>query len=197
MAAVKSGWLWRRSSVLRRWKRNWFVLWLDGTLGYSQDETGQDEEGRVLIRFNCRSVKSGHDCPDLKPPEGLDRSCLLTVHLRDGPRLVLCAESKDDAVAWKTALLEASYSLVYNPYDDYYQPVALDAHHVTFVNTGHYGPYAGILPGATAPAFSKPGPEDKHIARTPLTTAVSLWTPWAWWRFLSRLRRYYKTSRHS
>ncbi|XP_028904252.1 pleckstrin homology domain-containing family B member 1 [Ornithorhynchus anatinus] len=143
MAAVKSGWLWRRSSVLRRWKRNWFVLWLDGTLGYSRDEAGQDEEGRVLIRFNCRSVKSGHECPDLQPPEGLSRSCLLTVHLRVGPRLVLCADSEDDAVAWKTALLEASSSLVYNPYDDRYQPVPLDAHHVTFVGAGHYGPYAG------------------------------------------------------
>uniref|UniRef100_A0A6I8P293 PH domain-containing protein n=1 Tax=Ornithorhynchus anatinus TaxID=9258 RepID=A0A6I8P293_ORNAN len=85
-------------SVLRRWKRNWFVLWLDGTLGYSRDEAGQDEEGRVLIRFNCRSVKSGHECPDLQPPEGLSRSCLLTVHLRVGPRLVLCADSEDDAV---------------------------------------------------------------------------------------------------
>uniref|UniRef100_A0A6I8PHH3 PH domain-containing protein n=1 Tax=Ornithorhynchus anatinus TaxID=9258 RepID=A0A6I8PHH3_ORNAN len=147
-------------SVLRRWKRNWFVLWLDGTLGYSRDEAGQDEEGRVLIRFNCRSVKSGHECPDLQPPEGLSRSCLLTVHLRVGPRLVLCADSEDDAVAWKTALLEASSSLVYNPYDDRYQPVPLDAHHVTFVGAGHYGPYAGRFP---------PHPSSPATFRGPVT----------------------------
>nr|KAF6467133.1 pleckstrin homology domain containing B1 [Rousettus aegyptiacus] len=42
MALVRGGWLWRQSSILRRWKRNWFALWLDGTLGYYHDETAQD-----------------------------------------------------------------------------------------------------------------------------------------------------------
>ena len=49
-------------SILRRWKRNWFALWLDGTLGYYHDETAQDEEDRVLIHFNVRDIKIGQEC---------------------------------------------------------------------------------------------------------------------------------------
>ncbi|CAJ0958282.1 unnamed protein product [Ranitomeya imitator] len=37
MALVKSGWLWRQSSVLRRWKKQWFDLWMDGALVYYPD----------------------------------------------------------------------------------------------------------------------------------------------------------------
>ncbi|TKC46572.1 hypothetical protein EI555_017796, partial [Monodon monoceros] len=108
MALVRGGWLWRQSSILRRWKRNWFALWLDGTLGYYQDETAQDEEDRVLIRFNVRDIKIGQECHDVQPPEGRSRDGLLIVNLREGGRLHLCAETRDDAIAWKTALLEAN-----------------------------------------------------------------------------------------
>ncbi|XP_027436434.1 pleckstrin homology domain-containing family B member 1 isoform X3 [Zalophus californianus] len=108
MALVRGGWLWRQSSILRRWKRNWFALWLDGTLGYYHDETAQDEEDRVLIQFNIRDIKIGQECHDVQPPEGRSRDGLLTVNLREGSRLHLCAETKDDAIAWKTALLEAN-----------------------------------------------------------------------------------------
>ncbi|XP_021085175.1 pleckstrin homology domain-containing family B member 1 isoform X2 [Mesocricetus auratus] len=108
MALVRGGWLWRQSSILRRWKRNWFALWLDGTLGYYHDETAQDEEDRVLIHFNVRDIKVGQECHDVQPPEGRSRDGLLTVNLREGSRLHLCAETRDDAVAWKTALLEAN-----------------------------------------------------------------------------------------
>lgn len=52
----------RTGSILRRWKRNWFALWLDGTLGYYHDETAQDEEDRVLIHFNVRDIKIGQEC---------------------------------------------------------------------------------------------------------------------------------------
>ncbi|KFO24018.1 Pleckstrin homology domain-containing family B member 1, partial [Fukomys damarensis] len=108
MALVRGGWLWRQSSILRRWKRNWFALWLDGTLGYYHDETAQDEEDRVLIHFNVRDIKVGQECHDVQPPEGRSRDGLLTVNLREGSKLHLCAETRDDAVAWKTALLEAN-----------------------------------------------------------------------------------------
>uniref|UniRef100_A0A8C4MF67 Pleckstrin homology domain containing B1 n=1 Tax=Equus asinus TaxID=9793 RepID=A0A8C4MF67_EQUAS len=108
MALVRGGWLWRQSSILRRWKRNWFALWLDGTLGYYQDETAQDEEDRVLIHFNVRDIKIGQECHDVQPPEGRSRDGLLTVNLREGGRLHLCAETRDDAIAWKTALMEAN-----------------------------------------------------------------------------------------
>ncbi|NXX85160.1 PKHB1 protein, partial [Urocolius indicus] len=107
MALVKSGWLWRQSSILRRWKRNWFVLYLDGSLVYYHDQTQRDMDGRIHIKYSCRDVRTGRECRDVQPPEGKGRDCLLTVVLRDGSRTTLCAESEDDAVAWKMAVLEA------------------------------------------------------------------------------------------
>ncbi|NXJ81045.1 PKHB1 protein, partial [Trogon melanurus] len=107
MALVKSGWLWRQSSILRRWKRNWFVLYLDGSLVYYHDETQRDMDGRIHIKYSCRDVRSGRECRDVQPPEGKSRDSLLTIVLRDGSKTTLCAESEDDAVAWKMAVLEA------------------------------------------------------------------------------------------
>ncbi|NXJ25718.1 PKHB1 protein, partial [Dicrurus megarhynchus] len=107
MALVKSGWLWRQSSILRRWKRNWFVLYLDGSLIYYHDETQRDMDGRIHIKYSCRDVRIGRECKDVQPPEGRSRDCLLTVVLRDGSKTTLCAQSEDDAVAWKMAVLEA------------------------------------------------------------------------------------------
>ncbi|NXD85348.1 PKHB1 protein, partial [Halcyon senegalensis] len=107
MALVKSGWLWRQSSILRRWKRNWFVLYLDGSLVYYHDETQRDMDGRIHIKYSCRDVKIGRECRDVQPPEGRSRDCLLTIVLRDSSKTMLCAESEDDAIAWKMAVLEA------------------------------------------------------------------------------------------
>ncbi|NWX22372.1 PKHB1 protein, partial [Aegotheles bennettii] len=107
MALVKSGWLWRQSSILRRWKRNWFVLYLDGSLVYYHDETQRDMDGRIHVKYSCRDVRTGRECRDVQPPEGKNRDCLLTLVLRDGSKTTLCAESEDDAVAWKMAVLEA------------------------------------------------------------------------------------------
>ncbi|XP_025042740.1 pleckstrin homology domain-containing family B member 1 isoform X1 [Pelodiscus sinensis] len=150
MALMKSGWLWRQSSILRRWKRNWFVLWLDGGLVYYQDETQRDLEGRIHIKFNCRDIKTGRECRDVQPPEGRSRDCLMTIVLRDGSKVTLCAESEDDAVAWKMALLEAKNTPVhmYDPYDDYYQTVPLDSHQAMYVSSGYYGTQYGA-PGVT------------------------------------------------
>uniref|UniRef100_A0A8C2MV56 Pleckstrin homology domain containing, family B (evectins) member 1 n=1 Tax=Cricetulus griseus TaxID=10029 RepID=A0A8C2MV56_CRIGR len=108
MALVRGGWLWRQSSILRRWKRNWFALWLDGTLGYYHDETAQDEEDRVLIHFNVRDIKVGQECHDVQPPEGRSRDGLLTVNLREGSRLHLCAETRDDAMYASTARIRTT-----------------------------------------------------------------------------------------
>ncbi|XP_041902200.1 pleckstrin homology domain-containing family B member 1-like isoform X1 [Corvus kubaryi] len=165
MALVKSGWLWRQSSILRRWKRNWFVLYLDGSLVYYHDETQRDMDGRIHIKYSCRDVRIGRECKDVQPPEGRSRDCLLTVVLRDGSKTTLCAQSEDDAVAWKMAVLEAKSTPVhvYDPYDDdYYQTVPLDSHQAAYISSGHYGhQYGGGWPGGPG-GCSRP-------FRTPLT----------------------------
>uniref|UniRef100_A0A670HUY0 Pleckstrin homology domain containing B1 n=1 Tax=Podarcis muralis TaxID=64176 RepID=A0A670HUY0_PODMU len=141
MALLKCGWLWRQSSILRRWKRNWFVLWVDGTLVYYHDDTGRDMDGRINIKFNCRDVRTGRECRDIPPPEGRTRECLMCIVQRDGSKTMLCAESEDDAVAWKIAILEAKATQVhlYDPYDDYYQTVPLDSHQAMYVSSDYYG----------------------------------------------------------
>uniref|UniRef100_A0A8B9G925 Pleckstrin homology domain containing B1 n=1 Tax=Amazona collaria TaxID=241587 RepID=A0A8B9G925_9PSIT len=108
MALVKSGWLWRQSSILRRWKRNWFVLYLDGSLVYYHDETQRDMDGRIHIKYSCRDVRAGRECRDVQPPEGKSRDCLLMVVLRDGSKTTLCAESEDDAVHWSCSKVSPS-----------------------------------------------------------------------------------------
>ncbi|NWH37820.1 PKHB1 protein, partial [Chloropsis hardwickii] len=94
MALVKSGWLWRQSSILRRWKRNWFVLYLDGSL------PGEGLWGTSLAEAGSHPIPSSLPLPDVQPPEGRSRDCLLTVVLRDGSKTTLCAESEDDAAAY-------------------------------------------------------------------------------------------------
>ncbi|NXF90856.1 PKHB1 protein, partial [Eubucco bourcierii] len=157
MALVKSGWLWRQSSILRRWKRNWFVLYLDGSLVYYHDETQRDMDGRIHVKYSCRDVRAGRECRDVQPPEGKSRDCLLTVVLRDGSKTTLCAESEDDAVAWKMAVLEAKST-----------PVRLQPHkregHSPSVgwSSGHYGhQYGGEwswpAPGHCGHQYGAPG----------------------------------------
>ncbi|XP_009474794.1 PREDICTED: pleckstrin homology domain-containing family B member 1 [Nipponia nippon] len=138
-------------SILRRWKRNWFVLYLDGSLVYYHDATQRDMDGRIHVKYSCRDVRTGRECRDVQPPEGKTRDCLLTVVLRDGSKTTLCAESEDDAIAWKMAVLEAKSTPVhvYDPYDDdYYQTVPLDSHQTAYISSGHYGPQYGA-PGVT------------------------------------------------
>ncbi|XP_055492559.1 pleckstrin homology domain-containing family B member 1 [Leucoraja erinacea] len=144
MALVKSGWLWRQSSVLRRWKRNWFDLWLDGSLYYYHDDNRNQLEDRIHLKINCLSVKAGYECTGGLPPEETGRECMLLLHLKDGSKLTLSADSADDALAWKLAFLETKSNMVsvYDPADDHYQTIAPDAFNTIYIsprNCGHPG----------------------------------------------------------
>ncbi|MBN3313883.1 PKHB1 protein, partial [Atractosteus spatula] len=141
MALMRSGWLWRQSSVLRRWKKNWFDLWVDGNLLYYEDESRRDYENRVRLKHKCVAVKAGLECAGVDPPEGRPRECLVLVYLKDGSRLALCADSEDEALAWKLALLEARRNPVYtyDPYDDSYHTVPLDSHNAVYISPAYPG----------------------------------------------------------
>ncbi|OCT93355.1 pleckstrin homology domain-containing family B member 1 [Xenopus laevis] len=141
MALVKSGWLWRQSCVLRRWKKHWFDLWLDGNLLYYPDENRRTVEDRFPMKYNCVNVRAGQECGDILPPDGSTQESLVTVELRDRSNLLLCAESEDDAVAWQMALMDTQFYPVnvYDPYDDHYQAVPFNAHHAAYTNQGYYG----------------------------------------------------------
>ncbi|XP_043557857.1 pleckstrin homology domain-containing family B member 2 isoform X2 [Chiloscyllium plagiosum] len=107
MAYVKSGWLLRQSTILKRWKNNWFDLWSNGQLVYYDDQMREDMEDKIHLRIDCINIRSGSECRDFQPPEGKPRDCLLQILCRDERTINLCAESADDCLAWKLALQEA------------------------------------------------------------------------------------------
>ncbi|XP_032081273.1 pleckstrin homology domain-containing family B member 2 [Thamnophis elegans] len=113
MAMVKSGWLLRQSTILRRWKKNWFDLWSDGQLLFYDDQHRHDLEDRVHMKIDSINIRGGNECRGFQPPEGKAKDCLLQIICRDGKVLNLCAESTDDCLAWKIALQDARTNEAY------------------------------------------------------------------------------------
>uniref|UniRef100_A0A3B5AWY5 Pleckstrin homology domain containing B1 n=1 Tax=Stegastes partitus TaxID=144197 RepID=A0A3B5AWY5_9TELE len=135
MALLRSGWLWRQASVLKRWKLNWCDLWIDGSLCFYKTESRRHLEHRVGLKVSCIDVRSGLE--GVTPPETNPRENLIVVHLRDGSTLNLCANSEDES-AWKLTLLDTRRNPVftYDPYDDSYQAVPLNNYHTVYITPG-------------------------------------------------------------
>ncbi|NXK92069.1 PKHB2 protein, partial [Formicarius rufipectus] len=127
MAFVKSGWLLRQSTILRRWKKNWFDLWSDGRLIFYDDQNRHDIEDKIHMRIHCINLRVGSECRDFQPPEGKQRDCLLQIVCRDGKTVNLCAESADDCLAWKIALQDARTNTGYVGSDVMYDETAISS----------------------------------------------------------------------
>lgn len=110
---MKSGWLLRQSTILRRWKKNWFDLWADGQLLYYDDEYRRDLEDKIHMKVECINLRTGHQCRDIQPPEGKSRDCLLQIICRHDKIINVCAESADDCLAWKIAFEEARTNTIF------------------------------------------------------------------------------------
>uniref|UniRef100_Q96CS7-2 Isoform 2 of Pleckstrin homology domain-containing family B member 2 n=1 Tax=Homo sapiens TaxID=9606 RepID=Q96CS7-2 len=113
MAFVKSGWLLRQSTILKRWKKNWFDLWSDGHLIYYDDQTRQNIEDKVHMPMDCINIRTGQECRDTQPPDGKSKDCMLQIVCRDGKTISLCAESTDDCLAWKFTLQDSRTNTAY------------------------------------------------------------------------------------
>ncbi|XP_006263673.1 pleckstrin homology domain-containing family B member 2 [Alligator mississippiensis] len=127
MAFVKSGWLLRQSTILRRWKKNWFDLWSDGHLIFYDDHNRHDIEDKIHMRVHCINIRVGNECRDFQPPEGKPRDCLLQIVCRDGKTVNLCAESGDDCLAWKIALQDARTNTGYVGSEVMYDETAISS----------------------------------------------------------------------
>uniref|UniRef100_A0A673N6W3 PH domain-containing protein n=1 Tax=Sinocyclocheilus rhinocerous TaxID=307959 RepID=A0A673N6W3_9TELE len=119
-----------------------------GSFVFYKTESRRDYEAKVNLKATCVNVKSGLECPtDVCPPESHPRENLLVVFLRDGNMLILCANSEDEALAWKLTLMEAKINpvsvLTYNPYDDTYQTIPINSHNAVYImpSTGSGGNY--------------------------------------------------------
>ncbi|KAG9263076.1 pleckstrin homology domain-containing family B member 1 [Astyanax mexicanus] len=141
MALLRSGWLWRQSSYLKRWKLNFCDLWIDGSLVFYKTDSRREYETRVSLKSTCVDVKCGLECAGVTPPESHPRENLLVVHLKDGSSVFLCSNSEDEALAWKLTIMEARRNpvYVYDPCDDSYQSVPVGAHNAVYVTPGSGG----------------------------------------------------------
>lgn len=103
---AKAGWMHRLSSILRNWKRAWFVLYTDGTLRYFESPDSHVGEDAVSLPRDCQCIKGGPHVKGLTPPPDRQPYSLLELTLKD-KTWHLCAESEDDAKAWYLALEDA------------------------------------------------------------------------------------------
>ncbi|XP_020487470.1 pleckstrin homology domain-containing family B member 2 isoform X1 [Labrus bergylta] len=171
MAMVKSGWLHRQSTILRRWKRNWLDLWADGRLMIYNDQQRPDMEDDIHMRVDCINIRNSAACQgkELNPPEGKTRDTLLQIVCRDGRVISLCADSADDALAWTMALQDARINAVVAtpqigfaqeaiasappPYSEYAPPAQV-------YSLGPYREYVPSPPQATQIMYSADGQPD-------------------------------------
>lgn len=107
-AVAKSGWLYRQSTVLRRWKRSWFVLSVDGYLRHYEAETSLRAEEALVVPREVLVITSGLQVDQtVQPPENKSRHSLLVLKLQGNRTMVVCADSEDDSKAWHLALEQA------------------------------------------------------------------------------------------
>ncbi|XP_052794426.1 pleckstrin homology domain-containing family B member 2-like [Mya arenaria] len=104
---VKAGWLQRRSSVVHRWKRCWFVLYRDGNLTRFESPDSRHPEKSLILRAVCVGLRTGAEC-QFEAPDGAGSGQLLHLQMRDhNDDLKLCAENMDDMKAWQLTIEEA------------------------------------------------------------------------------------------
>uniref|UniRef100_A0A3P9M1P9 Pleckstrin homology domain containing, family B (evectins) member 2 n=1 Tax=Oryzias latipes TaxID=8090 RepID=A0A3P9M1P9_ORYLA len=150
MAVVKSGWLHRQSTILRRWKRNWFDLWADGRLVFYNDQQRRDMEDDIHMRVSCINIRNSAACQDLTPPEGKSRDALLQIVCRDGRVISLCADSADDVVAApQVGFTQEVMESAPPPYSEYAHPQVYAP--------GPYGDYTALPLNATQVVYSAEG----------------------------------------
>ncbi|CAF1332195.1 unnamed protein product [Rotaria magnacalcarata] len=103
---VKAGWLFRRTTVLKNWKREWFILTNDARLRRMSDPAKQfDKADDVFQLSRCRELRIGTtQVPyNIDPPEDATRAQLMQLVPGEGDPWTLCAESTDDLLAWQTS----------------------------------------------------------------------------------------------
>ncbi|KAB0405509.1 hypothetical protein E2I00_003420 [Balaenoptera physalus] len=152
------------STVLKRWKKNWFDQWSGGHLTYYDDQTRQSVEDKVHMPVDCINIRMGHECQDIQPPDGKAKDCC-RLFAEMGKTISLCAESTDDYLAWKFTLQDARTDTAYvgsevlydetavasfpPPYTAYAAPAPEQAY--------GYGPYSGAYPPGTQVVYAANG----------------------------------------
>eukprot|EP00914_Ancora_sagittata_P034423 GHVO01069532.1.p1 GENE.GHVO01069532.1~~GHVO01069532.1.p1 ORF type:complete len:201 (-),score=9.52 GHVO01069532.1:485-1087(-) len=99
---AKAGWLHRQSSILRRWKKNWVVLYQDGSFKYFESPDSHTAEDAERMT-SCQLILTGTTVNIDSTPQGVGRTCLFSLKFTNST-WVFCAESPDDMRAWQISL---------------------------------------------------------------------------------------------
>jgi hypothetical protein len=103
---VKAGWLQRRTTVLKTWKREWFILTDDARLRRMSSPDKQYEKADDVFQLSrCRELRIGADqvAYNIDPPSDSTRAQMIQLVPSEGDPWTLCAESTDDLLAWQTS----------------------------------------------------------------------------------------------
>ncbi|XP_070538250.1 pleckstrin homology domain-containing family B member 2-like isoform X2 [Ptychodera flava] len=100
---AKAGWMHRQSEFLRRWKRQWCVLYADGGFACYADESKGEREVVIRMNLDAKYITSGYAVRDIRPPDGRTYDSLIAIKTYD-TTISLCAENSDDCKAWVMAL---------------------------------------------------------------------------------------------
>ncbi|CAD5113162.1 DgyrCDS2351 [Dimorphilus gyrociliatus] len=103
---ARSSWLYRQSSILKRWKSSWFVLYKNGMMRFFDSPDKHVAEEVYYISKDCLAIRRAQFVSSYTPPSHRSTTCLFEVVLKK-ETLVLCADSPDDMEAWCIALEQA------------------------------------------------------------------------------------------
>lgn len=174
---AKSGWLYRQTTILKKWKRNWVELYRDGHLKYYENECSPNAEDIIFMPTECLVVKAGAQVEGISPPDGYGAQNLLSVVTSTGKTWIFCGESLDDMRAWQLALEQARLFGMnpplsgqppgYVPYNPSYLPAYANDSSVTYLPPYAYHPpaYYSYPTAATAAA-------PQYLATSPGQTAM-------------------------
>lgn len=110
VAIIKSGWLQRRTTILKNWKREWFVLTDDARLLRMISPKRIYEKPDDIFHINqLQEIRVGSEqvLNNIEPPSQSTRDYLMSLVPIDGDTWDLYAESSDDLLSWKISLEDA------------------------------------------------------------------------------------------
>ncbi len=101
---LKAGWLYRQSSFLKRWKKSWYSLSVNGNLREFDSPDKFIANKTLDIPNEVIAIDQGSQVNSPSPP-GLSADHLIKLITREDS-WILCAENIDEMLIWKIILEE-------------------------------------------------------------------------------------------
>ena len=101
---LKAGWLYRQSSILKRWKKSWYSLSINGILREFDSPDKFIANKTLDIPNEVIAIDNGVQV-NTPSPFGLSPEHLIKLITRDDA-WILCAENIDEMIIWKISFEE-------------------------------------------------------------------------------------------